>query len=109
MPFSEAAAGIAGIETLLPLTVSLVNDHQLPIETAIAAVTSNPARIIGIDAGHLAVGAQADLCLFDPVRSWVFNSETMQTHGRNSPFLGARLQGKVVKTLIQGRTVYSED
>ncbi len=109
VPFSEAAAGIAGIETLLPLTVSLVNDHQLPIETAIAAVTSNPARIIGIDAGHLAVGAQADLCLFDPVRSWVFNSETMQTHGRNSPFLGARLQGKVVKTLIQGRTVYSED
>ena len=109
VPFSEAAAGIAGIETLLPLTFSLVNNHQLSLETAIAAVTSNPAAIIGIDAGHLAVGAQADLCLFDPVRSWIFDSETMQTHGRNSPFLGARLQGKVVKTLIKGRAVYSED
>ena len=108
VPFSEAAAGIAGIETLLPLTVSLVNNHQLPMETAIAAVTSNPAAIIGIDAGHLAVGAHADLCLFDPDRKWVFDSETMQSNGRNSPFLGTQLQGKVVRTLLHGRTVYSE-
>ncbi len=109
VPFSEAAAGIAGIETLLPLTISLVNDRQLSMETAIAAVTSNPAAIIGMDAGHLAVGVQADLCLFDPVRSWVLDSETMQSNGHNSPFLGTRLQGKVVRTLIHGRTVYNGD
>ena len=66
VPFSEAAAGIAGIETLLPLTISLVNSHQLSMEIAIAAVTSNPAAIIGIDAGHLAVGAQADLVSVRP-------------------------------------------
>ncbi len=109
VPFSEAAAGIAGIETLLPLTISLVNNQQLSMETAIAAVTTNPASIIGIDAGHLAVGAQADLCLFDPARCWIFDGDTMQSNGRNSPFLGTQLQGKVIRTLLHGRTVYSED
>lgn len=109
VPFSEAAVGIAGIETLLPLTISLVNNNQLSMETAVAAVTSNPAKIIGIDAGHLAVGARADLCLFDPDKKWVFDSQTMQTNGRNSPFTGTQLHGKVVKTLILGKTVYSED
>ncbi len=108
VPFSEAAAGIAGIETLLPLTMRLVNNGQLSLKTAIAAVTANPATIIGIDAGHLAVGARADLCLFDPCKKWVFDSETMQSNGRNSPFLGMQLQGKVVRTLIHGRTVYCE-
>ena len=108
-PFGEAAAGIAGIETLLPLIIRLVDNRQLSMQTAIAAVTSNPAAIIGIDAGHLAVGAPADLCLFDPGKKWVFDHETMQSNGRNSPFLGTQLQGKVVRTLIHGQTVYSED
>ena len=65
-PFSEAATGIAGIDTLLSLTYSLVREKHLSLSTAIAALTCNPAKIIGVNAGHLSIGADADICLFDP-------------------------------------------
>ena len=107
VPFSEAAVGIAGIETLLSLTMNLVNRKLISLNRAVSAITIDPAKIIGIDAGHLSIGAQADLCLFDPKKKWVFDKKSIQTNGRNSPFLGKELKGKVAKTLVAGKTVYN--
>ena len=112
-PFSEAAIGIAGIDTLLPLTLSLVAPdnlilNQLTMTQAIAALTINPAKIIGIDAGHLAAGASADLCLFDASKKWRLDDRTMQSKGRNSPFMGKQMIGKVTRTIISGKTVFED-
>lgn len=117
-PFSEAAIGIAGIDTLLPLTLSLIGEdnpvaadnlppNQLTLPKAIAALTINPAKIIGIDSGHLAVGARADLCLFDANKKWQMDEHSMQSKGRNSPFIGKQIIGKVTRTLINGKTVFN--
>ncbi len=108
-PFSEAAIGIAGIDTLLPLTLTLVAQHSLTLQQAIAALTINPARIIGVDAGHLSPGVSADLCLFDASKEWQLNDHTMQSKGRNSPFMGKQIIGKVTRTLIGGKTVFHDD
>lgn len=107
-PFVEAAPGISGVDTLLALTMNLVNHGALTCSTAIAALTANPAAIIGIDAGHLGVGAAADLCLFDPARAWVLDAQSMRSNGENSPWLGRTINGKVVTTFIGGKMVYSE-
>ncbi|MGI9310298.1 MAG: dihydroorotase [bacterium] len=104
-PFAEAAAGIAGVDTLLALTMRLVDQDALPLDAAIAALTAKPAAVIGIDAGHLGVGAVADLCLFDPTKEWTLSPETMRSDGRNSPWLGSALRGKVVAAVIDGAVV----
>ncbi len=108
-PFSEAATGIAGIDTLLSLTLNLVTSHHLTMLQAIAALTVNPANIIGIDAGHLSPGANADLCLFDARKEWQFDDHSMQSKGRNSPFMGKKMIGKVTRTLIDGKTVFIDN
>lgn len=105
-PFAEAAAGIAGVDTLLTLTLELVAQGALPLATAVAALTINPAGIIGIDGGHLGIGAAADLCLFDPALNWTLDDRSMHSSGRNSPWFGQTLRGKVVATLIDGEVVY---
>ncbi len=107
-PFSEAATGIAGIDTLLPLALHLAARGHITMKQAIAALTTNPAKIIGIDAGDLSIGANADLCLFDANRKWRLDEQTMQSRGRNSPFMGREIIGKVTKTMIGGKTVFSE-
>ncbi len=107
-PFAEAEAGIAGLDTLLALTWALVEQDALRASTAVAALTANPAAIIGIDAGHLGVGARADLCLFDPQREWKVSAQTMQSRGHNSPWFNDTLRGKVLATMIDGRTVFDD-
>ena len=104
-PFVEAAPGISGVDTLLALTMDLVNQGALTCATAIKALTANPAAIIGIDAGHLGVGAVADLCLFDPARAWVLDDKSMRSNGKNSPWFGRTITGKVVTTVIGGKVV----
>lgn len=105
-PFSEAATGIAGIDTLLTLTYSLVRAGIIDLETAIAALTFNPARIAGLGVGRLNPGSPADLCIFDPDKQWQLDEQTMQSQGRNSPWYGTDLVGKVTMTLKQGEIVY---
>ena len=107
-PFSEAAPGISGVDTLLSLTMELVTQGALPCATAIKALTANPAAIIGIDAGHLGLGAVADVCLFDPTREWVLEQDSMASNGKNSPWFGRTLRGKVVATIIGGKIVYRD-
>ena len=107
-PFVEAAPGIAGVDTLLTLTMALVAQNALTRTAAIAALTANPAAIIGADAGHLGVGAPADLCLYDPTMKWRLDAQSMQSNGKNSPWLGCALTGKVVATIIGGEVVYGD-
>ena len=106
-PFSEAATGIAGLDTLLSLTWGLVKQGLLDLDTAIAALTCNPASIINANAGQLSMGSPADICIFDPDLSWQLDSKSMQSRGRNSPLIGEQLDGRVVHTILGGKTVYT--
>lgn len=106
-PFPATEPGISSIETLLPLTLKLVENGNLPLDTAIASITCNPATILGLDTGHLAVGQIANLCLIDPEKEWVLNTDEMLSHGKNTPFSGWNFKGKVVRTIIEGTTVFS--
>lgn len=106
-PFSESDAGISGLETLLPLTLRLVDAGVVDLPRALALLTSEPARILGIDAGHLGVGASADICLFDAQDEWLLDRQRLVSRGHNTPFHGWPLQGRVRHTLVRGELVYS--
>ncbi len=106
-PFPATEPGISGLETLLPLTLKLVENNKLSLNTAIASITCNPAITLGLDTGHLAIGQSANLCLIDPEKEWTFNAEEMLSHGKNSPFSGWHFKGRVVETIIEGKTIYS--
>jgi len=106
-PFPATEPGISAVETLLPLTLKLV-ENGMPLNTAIASITTNPAKILGLDSGHLSVGHYANLCLIDPAREWTFSRDNMLSHGKNTPFSGWNFTGKVIRTIIEGQTVYSE-
>lgn len=105
-PFPATESGISGVETLLPLTLKLVDNGQLSLNTAIASITCNSAAVLGLDVGHLSVGSTANLCLIDPEKEWIFHSADMLSHGKNTPFSGWNFKGKVTQTIINGRTIY---
>ena len=108
-PFCETAPGISALETLLPLTLRLVEEGALALPEAIARLTSGPAAILGIDAGHLGPGARADLCIYDPAEPWQLDIEDLRSAGKNTPFLGWDFTGRVTHTLLAGRVVYHAD
>ncbi|WP_374530891.1 dihydroorotase family protein [Novosphingobium sp.] len=95
LPFADAEPGMAGAETLLPLTLGLVRDRVIDITRAFALLASNPAALLGVDAGTLAVGAQADIALVDPDRPWVVSSDKMAAAAGNTPFDKQGVQGRV--------------
>ena len=101
-PFIRSAAGISGLETLLPLTLKLVDENVLSLEQAIACLTCNPAKTLGLDVGSLSVGAPADICAFEPDETWTFDSEQMLSYGKNNPFSGIQMRGKVIHTIANG-------
>jgi dihydroorotase len=106
LPFSEAEAGATALELLLPLTLKWARETEVPLATALARVTSDPARILGIDAGHLTPGAAADVCIFDPQRHWKVEPAALRSQGKNTPYLGLEVEGRVACTLIDGQVVY---
>jgi dihydroorotase len=106
-PFRVSASGISALETLLPLTLRLVKETDLNLTDAIAKVTCNPASILGIDVGSLNIGANADITVVDPEQYWELNSETLLSQGKNTPFLGWELKGRVTHTLLNGKIVYA--
>lgn len=108
-PFPATKPGISGLETLLPLTLRLVDEGVLTLADAIARVTQKPAEILGIDGGRLNVGARADVCIFDPERYWELTPEAMQSHGRNTPFIGWELKGRVTHTLLAGHITFESE
>jgi len=108
-PFSSTEPGISALETLLPLTLRLVDEELLTLSEAIARLTSEPASILGIEGGPLGEGAIADICIFDPQRYWTVTEEALYSAGKNTPFLGWELKGRVVRTLLGGRTVFTAE
>ena len=106
-PFAATEPGITGLETLLPLSMLLVEQGVLSLPQLIEKLTSGPASILGIEAGSLSVGATADLCIFDPEAQWQLTPETSLSKGKNSPFMNYPLKGKVSHTLVNGQVVYS--
>lgn len=107
MPFDDAEAGATGLELLLPLTLKWAAEMKVALPQALAKVTSEPARILGIEAGTLSPGAPADICVFDPQASFQVSRESLRSQGKNTPFLGMQLPGRVRYTLIDGHLAYS--
>jgi len=105
-PFADTEPGISGLDTLLPLTLRLVEGGVLEFSSAIAALTSQPAAILGIDRGTLSPGAVADVCVFDARSRWILDEASMRSRGHNSPFLGEEMRGRVTCTLLGGEVVF---
>ncbi len=106
VPFGESEAGATGLELLLPLTLKWATENKVPLADAIARITYAPAKILGIDGGHLSVDANADICIFDPEQFWRIEAKALLSQGKNTPFLGLELAGKVRYTLLNGQIVY---
>ena len=107
-PFPASAPGISSLETFLPLMLELVEEGVVPMAVAVAAVTSNPARLLRSSAGSLRPGAVADVCLVDPAHEWILNEESMLSSGRNTPFSGRRFKGRARWTVLGGRIVHGD-
>jgi len=106
-PFGEAEAGATGLELLLPLTLKWAHEMKLPLVKALARVTSDPARVLGLAAGTLGVGRAADICIFDPEARVRITRERLRSQGKNTPFLGQELVGEVRYTLIDGHPAHT--
>jgi dihydroorotase len=106
MPFAEAEIGATALELLLPLTLKWSEQSALALPVALSKITTAPARILNIDAGHLTVGSTADICIFDSERYWKIEPSALKSQGKNTPFLGFELKGKVRCTLVSGQVVY---
>lgn len=108
-PFTATEPGACGIDTLLSLLLRLVEENVFDLLQGLACVTSNPARILGLETGRLRPGAPADICIFDPEAVWWCMPETLRSQAKNSPFLGWELAGRVTYTLVDGRLVHRHD
>ncbi|MGR3825505.1 MAG: dihydroorotase [Salipiger marinus] len=106
LPFEAAAAGAVGLETMLPVLLRLYHSGELDLPTLFRALSLNPAKRLGLPCGRLAAGAPADLVLFDADKPFILDRFKLQSKSKNTPFDGARLQGKVLQTLVAGRSVY---
>ena len=107
LPFAEAVPGATGLELLLPLTLKLAEEMKIPLVTALARVTCDPAAVLGIDAGTLAVGKPADICVFEAHEPWRVLPEALRSQGKNTPFIGYEMAGRVSATLVGGRLVFA--
>ncbi|WP_131856343.1 dihydroorotase [Bosea sp. BK604] len=108
-PFSEAANGALGIETMLSASLRLVHAGQIELPALLGALSSRPAELLGLRCGRLAAGAPADLMLLDPDAPYVVDKRKLKSRAKNSPFDEARLQGLVQTTLVAGAVVYEAE
>lgn len=106
VPFVQAEPGIVGLETLLPLTLELAHNGSLPLLDALAKVTHAPADILKLPLGRLEEGAPADLVLFDPDIPWRIEPDDFRSKSKNSPFEDRPVQGRALRTLVSGRTLF---
>jgi dihydroorotase len=106
LPFGEAEPGATGLELLLPLTLKWAAEEGIELGEALARITSEPARILGIEGGHLAIGQPADLCVFDPREHWLVERKALKSQGKNTPFLGLEVPGRVRYTFVAGQVVH---
>ena len=108
-PFSQTEAGASTIEHLLPLMLHLVNRKEISLIQAIAVLSSQPANILGIDKGTLAVGSDADICILDLSSSNSVDKNSLLSAGKNTPFKGWELPGQITHTIYNGNLVYQRD
>ncbi len=106
LPFAQAAYGAVGLETLLPAALSLHHDTQLSLIDVLRCLTVNPAKILRLPQGRLAKGSPADLVLFDPAAPLKIDASHFRSHSKNSPFHGRLMQGRVLRTMVGGKTVF---
>ena len=109
LPFSSAAYGIVGLETLLALSLELYHNRHMSLLDMVARLTSNPADILRLPVGRLAKGAPADLVLFDPDLAWRICTDEFRSKSKNAPFDGRPVQGRVVRTIVDGRTIFRRE
>ncbi|MGI9451551.1 MAG: amidohydrolase family protein, partial [Geminicoccaceae bacterium] len=106
LPFAQAEFGAVGLETLLPVSLSLVHEGKLSLLDLLGKLTYTPAELLGLDAGRLFKGAPADVVLFDPDCPRRLRTEDLISLSKNTPFEGCLVQGKVVRTIVDGRTIF---
>jgi dihydroorotase len=108
--FERAAFGITGLETALPLAVTVLHHHfKLPLRRIVELLSSNPAKIFGLQGrGSLAVGSHADVTIFDPKKKWIFDASQSKSKSRNTPFDGWNFTGKAIATIVGGKVVHQD-
>ncbi len=108
-PFPATEPGASGLDTLLPMTLKLVEENQLSLHDAIARMTSGPASILNLPYGELSVGRIADICIYDPAANWRLDADNMHSQGKNTPFRGWEMQAQVRYTLLDGEIIYCKE
>lgn len=106
LPFAEATPGAVGLETMLPASLRLVHNGQIRLMTLLRAMSTRPAQLLGLPGGTLNRGAPADVIVLDLDASWVLDPADLKSKCKNTPFDEAPMQGRVVRTIVAGRTVY---
>jgi len=106
LTFAQAATGATGVETLLPLALELFHNKSIKLKQLIAAITSNPAKILGINKGSFDKGYDADLCVIDIDKPWVVDKDKLKSKSKNTPIENRKLQGQVLKTFVKGELAY---
>jgi len=115
LPFGEASPGATGLELLLSLAIKWADDYAAqhaeaaPLQRALARVTSDAARVAGLDAGKLSVGCVADVVIFDPAARWTLEPSALASQGKHSPFMGYELAGQVQATIVAGHVAYERN
>ena len=107
MEFSKACFGIVGLETALPLTLKMVDEKVITLQKAVDLLTHQPCRRFNLDQGTLGVGKDADIVIFNPKTQYTIEPEKFKSRSKNSPYKGWKVRGKVLHTLVAGKTVYS--
>jgi dihydroorotase len=106
VPFGEAEPGATALELLLPLVLSWAAREDVPLAAALSRITAHPAQVLGMNAGDLAVGSAADLCVFALDAPWVVEAKALRSQSKNTPFLGHEVLGKVRYTIVGGQIVF---
>jgi dihydroorotase len=108
LPFAQAEFGVVGLETLLPISLQLVHDGAMSLLEALRKLTCAPADLLGLEAGRLRRGAPADLILFDPEAPARIREDDLRSLSKNTPFEGRLVQGRILRTLVDGRTIFED-
>jgi dihydroorotase len=106
LPFAEAASGAIGLETMLPAALRLIHNGEMDFKTLIRAMSTRPAELLGLPGGSLRAGSPADVIVIDADIPWILDPADLKSQCKNTPFDEARFSGRVVRTIIGGRTVY---
>lgn len=109
LPFAQAAPGISGLETMLPLALELHHNGQVPLLDLLRAMTVRPAELLGLEGGRLIAGAPADLTILDLDAPWRIDETRLRAKSKNTPYDGRPVQGRVVRTVVAGTTVFEAD